>query len=213
MSFLSKFKSKPASDQIEMQVKNEYPDLFNTTTSSGLNEGKNIMSYYWTNEDTKRAVIASAIPIGAVLLGSSALCQDQKYKFFLNTTRAPHWAPRDRVFYSALDVLTTLPLGYASYLVYKHGGGFDYTDTCVALGLYGTNLALALASVPLVKKQNLSGLILNSALVAVTASATAFAFYKIDQTAGYWVAPYALWTAFYAVLGYSVKELNPTKFD
>jgi tryptophan-rich sensory protein len=30
--------------------------------------------------------------------------------------------------------------------------------------------------------------------VHLTALAAAFAFYKIDKTAGYWMLPYALWT-------------------
>lgn len=56
-----------------------------------------------------------------------------------------------------MDVATVLPLGYASYLVYKYGGGFDYSDTATALGLYGTNLVLTLVSIPLIKNRNLKG--------------------------------------------------------
>ena len=210
MSFLDKFKSKPAASAVETQIKQDYPDLFNTSIVSAADplDQSDTMPYYWSSEDTKRTVLFSLIPTGAVLAGSAALCQDNKYKLFLDTTLAPRWAPRERWFYSALDVATSLPLGYASYLVFKHGGGFDYTDTTVALGLYGTNLALALATVPLLKKRNLNGLVCNSAAVHLTALGAAFAFYKIDKTAAYWLVPYVLWTGFYALLAYSTNQLN-----
>lgn len=113
----------------------------------------------------------------------------------LQTARRPYWAPKPRGFYTAMDIGTLLPLGYASYLVYKYGGGFDYTDTNVALGLYGANLALSLVSVPLAKARNFKGvrvyrpqyrfsysaafqLFVNAALIHLTASAAAIAFYK-----------------------------------
>ncbi|KAI6183348.1 hypothetical protein M3Y97_00479700 [Aphelenchoides bicaudatus] len=216
MSFFDRFKSQaPPATSVEMQIKRDYPDLFNTSTSSfsdSIDQSDTIMPYYWSSEDTKRSIIFSLAPVGAVLAGSAALCQDNKYKLFLDTTRAPHWAPHDRKFYSALDVVTSLPLGYASYLVYKHGGGFDYTDTTVALGLYVTNLVAAIATIPLLKQRNLKGLACNSIFVHATALATAFAFWKIDKNAGYWLLPYAAWTGFYALLAYSTNQLNK-KFD
>ncbi|KIH53500.1 TspO/MBR family protein [Ancylostoma duodenale] len=86
--------------------------------------------------------------------------------------------------------------------------GFDYTDTRLALGLYGANMALALTTIPLVKKKNLGCLWKNTALVHLTAAGAAFAFYKIDKTAGLWMIPYALWTGFYAILTYSIDKEN-----
>jgi hypothetical protein len=46
-----------------------------------------------------------------------------------------------------MNVATVAPFGYASYLVYKIGGGFDYMDTTVALGFYGGTIAASLAMV------------------------------------------------------------------
>ncbi|EYC04764.1 hypothetical protein Y032_0086g1975 [Ancylostoma ceylanicum] len=92
--------------------------------------------------------------------------------------KKPSWAPTDVRLYSVMDILALSPLGYASYLVYKNGGGFDYTDTRLALGLYGANMALALTTIPLVKKKNLGCLWKNTALVHLTAAGAAFAFYK-----------------------------------
>ena len=67
----------------------------------------------------------------------------------------PKWAPTDVRLYSAVDLLTLSPLGYASYLVFKNGGGFDYNDTRLALGLYGLNLGLAVFTIPIIKKKQL----------------------------------------------------------
>ena len=67
----------------------------------------------------------------------------------------PKWAPTDVRLYSAVDLLTLAPLGYASYLVFKNGGGFDYNDTRLALGLYGLNLGLAVFTISIIKKKQL----------------------------------------------------------
>lgn len=93
--------------------------------------------------------------------------------------KKPNWAPKDVRIYSAVDFLTLSPLGYASYLVYKNGGGFDYNDTKLALAIYGTNVALALATIPIIKKKQLGCLWKNTTVVSLTATAAAYAFYKV----------------------------------
>ncbi|KAK6016921.1 TspO/MBR family protein [Ostertagia ostertagi] len=119
-----------------------------------------------------------------------------------------------------MDILALSPLGYASYLVYKGGGasflaGFDYTDTRLALGLYGANMMFALTTIPLVKKKKpglreLFAVLLwkNTLMVHLTAAGAAYAFYKIDKQAGMWMIPYAVWTGFYAFLTYSIDKEN-----
>ncbi|KAI6178294.1 TspO/MBR family protein [Aphelenchoides besseyi] len=205
---------------MEQQAQWDYPELTrgNLTSTVGgaldkLDKSRSLMPYYWNSDDTRRAVIAALIPAGAGLVGAAALSQDASFNRLLETTRRPHWAPKNHAFYSTLDVATTLPLGYASYLVYKYGGGFDYTDTTIALSVYGANLALALVSVPLIKNRNLKGLFFNTTLVHLAASATAFAFYKIDKTAGYLALPWVLWTGFYTYFTHSVCDLNNAKLD
>uniref|UniRef100_A0A9J2P4A8 TspO/MBR family protein n=1 Tax=Ascaris lumbricoides TaxID=6252 RepID=A0A9J2P4A8_ASCLU len=175
-------------------------------------------SMVWTSEDTKKAILATVIPGGAALTAFGAFVNDRDVVDWWTKKAKPSWAPKDVRLYSAIDLLTMSPLGYASYLVYKTGGGlgsfaiagegFDYTDTKVALGLYGANITLALATIPLMKKKNLRCLFYNTALLNATAIAASYAFYKIDRTAGLLLIPYALWTGFYAFLTYAIAKDN-----
>ncbi|CAD5211961.1 unnamed protein product [Bursaphelenchus xylophilus] len=172
-----------------------------------------VMPYYWTTDDTRRAILASIIPIGAGVAGAAFIARDKQINDVINSSRKPHWAIKCKATHSAIDILTAAPLGYASYLVYKNGGGFDYTDTTVALTLYGANIGLALTNIPLLKRSNFQCLFYNGLLVSGTAAATAYAFYKIDKHAGLWTLPYALWTVYYAALGYATYKLNSPNKD
>ncbi|CAJ0594118.1 unnamed protein product [Cylicocyclus nassatus] len=163
---------------------------------------------FWSNQDTRNALISTMVPAGAALTAFAVFARDKDVVNWWQNIKKPSWAPKDVRLYSVMDILALAPLGYASYLVYKNGGGFDYTDTRFALGMYGANMALALATIPFVKKKCLGCLWKNTALVHLTAVGTAIAFYKIDQTAGLWMVPYALWTGFYAILTYSIHSEN-----
>lgn len=168
---------------------------------------------FWTTQDTKNALLATLIPGGAALTAFATFLNDKESVNWWTDIKKPSWAPKDVRLYSTVDVLSLSPLGYASYLVYKNGGGFDYNDTRLALALYGTNIALALATIPLVKKKNLGCMSSNTILLHLTAVAAAFAFYKIDKAAGLWMIPYAAWTGFYAYLTYSIKKENEVVKD
>ncbi|CAB3407906.1 unnamed protein product [Caenorhabditis bovis] len=163
---------------------------------------------FWTALDTRNAILSTTIPAGAAVTAFVAFAKDQASTDWWAALKKPNWAPKDVRIYSAVDFLSMAPLGYASYLVYKNGGGFDYNDTRIALGLYGANIAIALATVPIIKKKNLGCLWKNTTLVHLTAAGAAYAFYKIDRSAGLLLVPYALWTAFYAYLAYSIKKEN-----
>ncbi|RCN28681.1 TspO/MBR family protein [Ancylostoma caninum] len=95
------------------------------------------------------------VPAGAAVAAFAVFARDKEVVDWWTKVKKPNWAPTDVRLYSVMDILALSPLGYASYLVYKNGGGFDYTDTRLALGLYGANMALALTTIPLVKKKNL----------------------------------------------------------
>ncbi|TKR59433.1 hypothetical protein L596_029102 [Steinernema carpocapsae] len=171
------------------------------------------MPYYnfWTGADTRNAILSTLVPFGAAAGVVTVFYKDSSCVNFWENVEKPKWAPKGLCIYSALDVLTLSPLGYASYLVYKNGGGFDYTDTTCALALYGTNLALACATLPIVKRRNHKCLFYNTTLVHLTALGAAAAFYQIDKRAAYLVLPYAIWTGFYAFLTYGITRLNSAK--
>ncbi|KHJ86450.1 TspO/MBR family protein [Oesophagostomum dentatum] len=108
------------------------------------------------------------VPAGAAVAAFAVFARDQEVVNWWTSIKKPNWAPTDVRLYSVMDILALAPLGYASYLVYKNGGGFDYTDTRLALGLYGANMALALATIPMVKKKSLS-------------CVSSFSVFKIDR--------------------------------
>ncbi|KAK6107064.1 TspO/MBR family protein [Brugia pahangi] len=162
----------------------------------------------WTSEDTRNAILASLIPGATAFTAFAVFANDRNVVDWWTHAKKPNWAPKDPVVYSLFDIVTLSPLGYASYLVYKNGGGLHYTDTKVALGLYGLNTIFALTTIPLIKKRNFTSLFRNTVLLNATAIGAAFAFYKIDKTAGQLLLPYAIWTGFYALLTYSMSKEN-----
>lgn len=170
---------------------------------------RSISRAMWTCDDTKKAILFSLVPGGVALAALNALANDKNTLEFWKNCKKPNWAPDLRL-HGALELLTLAPLGYATYLVYKNGG-IEFTDTRAALGLYGANVALQLASIPLFKKKDLKMFSWNCALKAATAAACSFAYYKIDKTAGMLMLPYTLWSSFCAFLTCAVSEQNKPK--
>lgn len=164
----------------------------------------------WTSEDTRNAILASLVPASSAVAAFAVFAQDRQIVDWWSNAKKPDWAPKEPVLYSLVDVATLSPLGYASYLVYKNGGGIEYSDTKLALGLYGLNMVFALAIIPLMKKRNFTCLFRNTVLLHFSAIGAAYTFYKVDKTAGWLMVPYAVWTGFYTLLSYSMcKENEP----
>uniref|UniRef100_A0A2K6VQR1 TspO/MBR family protein n=1 Tax=Onchocerca volvulus TaxID=6282 RepID=A0A2K6VQR1_ONCVO len=166
------------------------------------------MEPIWTTEDTRNAILASLIPGATAFTAFAVFANDRNVIDWWTHAKKPDWAPRNSLVYSVFDIATLSPLGYASYLVYKNGGGLQYTDTKMALGLYGLNVVFALTTIPIIKKRSFTSLFRNTVLLNATAIGAAFAFYKIDKTAGQFLIPYAIWTGFYALLTYSMSKEN-----
>ncbi|KAK9813948.1 hypothetical protein WJX73_006152 [Symbiochloris irregularis] len=117
--------------------------------------------------------------------------------------KKPSWNPPDALFGPVWTVLYTA-MGYASYLVFKAGGG------PVPLTLYGVQLALNLAWSPLFFKVKEIGFAVAdiTALVGVLV-ATIVEFHKVDPTAAYLLLPYLGWTTFAAALTINIYRHNP----
>ncbi|XP_055630644.1 translocator protein [Toxorhynchites rutilus septentrionalis] len=100
-------------------------------------------------------------------------------------------------------------MGYASYLVWRDGGGFGG----IAKGpliLYGTQLALNWAWTPIFFTQHdLKWSLVEIAALTTTVAATGFAFFNINRIAGYLFIPYFAWCSFATLLNYEIYKLNP----
>jgi benzodiazapine receptor len=166
------------------------------------------MPYVWTTTDTRNVALASIVPVGLGIASSLGTLEGGRYRRHLERSNKPSWGNYDAALFSHMDLITLSPLGYASYLVFKNGGGFDYTDTTTALGLYGASMILVGATVPLLDQGSHKGLAVNSALLAATAAATFVAFRKIDERASWFALPFAVWSLFQAALNIKLYQMN-----
>uniref|UniRef100_A0AC35TX28 Translocator protein n=1 Tax=Rhabditophanes sp. KR3021 TaxID=114890 RepID=A0AC35TX28_9BILA len=161
------------------------------------------MVYVWTDCDTKKALASALVPVACTALTSYTAWHDKSVTNFLNDCCACKYAPTDPKIWAALDAIGLAPYGYASYLVFKSGGGFAYKDTTLALTLYGASLAAWLAYAPIMKKKDANCLFYNSMLFNVLSAGACYTFWQIDQTAGKLAIPAVLFAAAYNIMAYT----------
>ncbi|KAL1494602.1 hypothetical protein ABEB36_010174 [Hypothenemus hampei] len=119
----------------------------------------------------------------------------------------PAWRPPNWAFGPVWTSLYS-GIGYASYLVYRDGGGLD-GDAKIPLVVYGSNLLLNWAWTPIFfgyKRLDLA--LYEIQLVNITAIASGILFYKINPVAGYIFIPYVLWLGVATTLNYVIWRDN-----
>lgn len=127
-----------------------------------------------------------------------------------NQLNFPSFRPPNWVFGPVWTTLYT-GMGYASYLVWKTGGGFS-GPAQIPLILYGTQLALNWAWTPIFfRMHQLKWSVVEILALTASVGATGIAFYNINKLAGYLFIPYFAWSAFASVLNYSIYKLNTPK--
>jgi len=107
-------------------------------------------------------------------------------------------------------VWTTLyvSMGFASYLVYRDGGGFQGSGRN-ALILYGTQLAFNWAWTPIFFGAHKLKLALADILcLDVTVAATMYAFFQVNPIAGALLVPYQIWLTLATTLNYRIALDN-----
>ncbi|KAL3085025.1 hypothetical protein niasHS_010094 [Heterodera schachtii] len=156
-----------------------------------------------TSVDTRNALLCAAVPSIGAFVGSTMAIKDQELVQFLKNQNFPSFTRCGKYNYLLANTAVTIPFGYASYLVYKIGGGVSCTDSKIAMGLYGATLLSGCFLVPTLKKHDIKALTANAVVLAGLSVATSVAFYNIDKISAYWTMPFTLWAIFCA--GLTVK--------
>jgi benzodiazapine receptor len=153
--------------------------------------------------------------IGAMILPNvggwlGGIITSKNIKPWYENLNKPSWRPPNWAFGPVWTCLYT-GMGFASYLVYRDGGGFN-GDARVPLALFGTQLALNWAWTPIFFYYHTLGwslvemLALYGSVLACSAS-----FYKVNRTAGLIMIPYLIWLTLAAALNYTIWRDNQVK--
>lgn len=179
----------------------------------------------------------SAIASGAIILPNlggwaGAFITKKNIKPWYETLNAPTCKPPNYVFG---PVWTSLycGMGYASYLVYKQGGGFSGAAK-FPLALYAAQLAMNWAWTPIFfhfHELKWVKILISLIIISFTfnfspssclflqsfvelfgltacAAATGVSFYSIDKVAGLIFVPYLAWLSFASYLNFMFYKLN-----
>ncbi|XP_067639139.1 translocator protein isoform X2 [Eurosta solidaginis] len=156
--------------------------------------------------DTLKVLGAVVLPnVGGVV---NSIITRKNIDGWYKTLNFPSYRPPNWLF---APVWTSLycGMGYASYLVWRDGGGFN-DDAKLPLITYGTQLALNWAWTPIFfGAHNIKGALIE--IVALTAASTACGvlFFRVNKAAGLLFVPYVAWLSFATVLNHAMHKLNP----
>ncbi|XP_057651881.1 translocator protein-like [Diorhabda carinulata] len=114
----------------------------------------------------------------------------------------PNWA------FSPIWTTLYSSMGYASYIVYKDGGGFSGTAKWPLI-IYGSNvLANWTWTTIFFEKKNMKMAFCELQFINATALTMSYLFYRINHKAGLLILPYIGWLAVSTALTYSFWQEN-----
>ncbi|XP_038047092.1 translocator protein-like [Patiria miniata] len=143
--------------------------------------------------------------LGARITGNK---DSANMKWYKELKKVP-WNPPSWVFGPVWTYLYGT-MGYASYLVWRDGGGFE--GAVVPLGMYGASLALNWLWTPLFFKYHLKGWATIEILMYLgVTGATAYLFWPVNQTASKLLFPLLGWISLASTLTIGVLVKNKDK--
>ncbi|KAL3883027.1 hypothetical protein ACJMK2_029326 [Sinanodonta woodiana] len=157
-----------------------------------------------------KPVAFTAFPFIGGFAGS--LISRQNIVTWYEHLKKPSWRPPNWIFGPAWTVLYG-SMGYASYLVWRDGGGFQ-GDAALPLACYGTQLVLNWAWTPIffgAHKLGLATLEIGALWGGIVA--TIYMFHKVNPTAGYIMLPYLGWVSFASALTFRIWWDNKDRKD
>ncbi|XP_037793770.1 translocator protein-like [Penaeus monodon] len=151
-------------------------------------------------------VAAIAAPYPGAAIGGYITSRNMK-NWYMTKLRKPWWRPPNYVFGPVWTVLYS-SMGYASYLVYRDGGGWKGAARLPLL-LYGSQLALNWAWTPLFfGKKWLGWACIELVALNINIAACIWTFGDINITASYLMLPYLAWGVFATGLNYWIYDNN-----
>uniref|UniRef100_T1JKV4 Translocator protein n=1 Tax=Strigamia maritima TaxID=126957 RepID=T1JKV4_STRMM len=141
-------------------------------------------------------------------IGAAFVINKEISEWYEGNAKKPSWTPPSWAFAPIWTALYST-MGYASYLVWRDGGGFCYGRAKGPLLLYGTQLALNWAW-PYIffKSHNLGAALTTAGALWFFVAATTWAFCPINQAAGCLMLPYLLWVTFTGAINFKIWQDN-----
>jgi len=157
-----------------------------------------------------KAVGATLLPFVGAIPGS--MITRGNIKGWYENIKKPSWRPPNWAFGPVWTGLYA-GMGYASYLVYKDGGGL-HGPAQTPLLLYGSQLALNWAWTPVFfGLHNVKGAAWLITALWANVAACGWSFYGINKTAGLLFVPYLAWVTLASALTFSIWKENGDKPD
>uniref|UniRef100_A0A0B6YXR4 TspO/MBR-related protein n=1 Tax=Arion vulgaris TaxID=1028688 RepID=A0A0B6YXR4_9EUPU len=154
-------------------------------------------------------------PVAAVLLPNvggiiGSFFTRRNIKTWYEGLKLPSWRPPNRVFPIAWTTLYST-MGYASYLVWRDGGGFG-GDAASPLAWYSAQLALNWTWSPIFFGfRSPKWAFLNIVFLWGGIAQTIYMFHDINKNAAYLLLPYLGWVSFAALLNFRIWRDNRIK--
>nr|BAN20646.1 mitochondrial benzodiazepine receptor, putative [Riptortus pedestris] len=141
--------------------------------------------------------------VGGIFIG--AVFNPKRTNFYDNLKK-PSWNPPSWVFAPAWTTLYS-SMGYASYLIWKNGGGSE--DANLALTVYAAQLLVNWAwSIMFFGLESTKLGLVNFSILIPLVIACTHCFFVVNTTAGLLMVPYILWLSFAVFLNYTIHVLN-----